>query len=427
MKIRTKLALLLTCVFALASCDKEDDIKEIKEISGVSFSINSLELAIGDTATITATILPYSLSSADIEWADDIKESVRWKSNNPAVATVTQDGLVKAVGKGSCTILFTCGPYADECDIIVRDFDVKALYGQWMSEDSIGYYFQFDGTGKVQNDPLSWTFDGMRLTVQSASESNTFVVVSTEPGKFAYYDITDADKKRYSMQMIARQITADDLKHGVKQVEGKDGLKYEAVDMGLPDGVLWATSNLMAQSPAQAGDFYAWGETETKERYILEKYKWYNDTILELTKYINNENAEPVTLESQDDAASVIMGGKWRMPTQQEIKMLCDKCMIIWSRLDDVDGLLFISMEKGYEGNSLFFPLPGMELNYTGHITQGRMTMAVYWSSTLSGSDDFSAYCLQMSNMPSIEVFAAYYPSSTTKRWSGAYIRPVTK
>lgn len=35
MKIRTKLALLLTCVFALASCDKEDDIQEIKEISGV--------------------------------------------------------------------------------------------------------------------------------------------------------------------------------------------------------------------------------------------------------------------------------------------------------------------------------------------------------------------------------------------------------
>ena len=36
---------------------------------------------------------------------------------------------------------------------------------------------------------------------------------------------------------------------------------YEFVDLGLPSGTLWATCNVGATSPEQAGLYFAWGET----------------------------------------------------------------------------------------------------------------------------------------------------------------------
>lgn len=43
--------------------------------------------------------------------------------------------------------------------------------------------------------------------------------------------------------------------------------KYEWVDLGLPSGTLWATFNVGAFSPEEFGDYFAWGETETKDDY----------------------------------------------------------------------------------------------------------------------------------------------------------------
>ena len=36
---------------------------------------------------------------------------------------------------------------------------------------------------------------------------------------------------------------------------------HEFVNLGLPSGTLWATCNVGATSPEQAGLYFAWGET----------------------------------------------------------------------------------------------------------------------------------------------------------------------
>ena len=46
----------------------------------------------------------------------------------------------------------------------------------------------------------------------------------------------------------------------------------EAVDMGL--SVKWASFDLGASKPEEYGDYYAWGETETKDDYSWASYKW---------------------------------------------------------------------------------------------------------------------------------------------------------
>ena len=49
-----------------------------------------------------------------------------------------------------------------------------------------------------------------------------------------------------------------------------DANGHEFVDLGLPSGTLWATCNIGALAPEEAGNHYAWGETETKTNYSLE-------------------------------------------------------------------------------------------------------------------------------------------------------------
>ena len=48
----------------------------------------------------------------------------------------------------------------------------------------------------------------------------------------------------------------------------------EYVDMGLPSGTYWANMNLGATEPYECGCYFAYGETEPKETFTWENYKW---------------------------------------------------------------------------------------------------------------------------------------------------------
>lgn len=139
---------------------------------------------------------------------------------------------------------------------------------------------------------------------------------------------------------------------------------YQWVDMGLPSGTLWATCNLGATKPTEYGDYYAWGETETKESYSPYTYKWFEGTnSFEIIKYgvlsIPDESGFIQTLlELEDDAAYVKLGGNWRMPTIEEFEELLDSrytnsCLI---NKNNVKGYLIVSKKNG---NTIFLPAAG--------------------------------------------------------------------
>lgn len=64
------------------------------EVSSISLSKTSLDLAVGKSATLIATILPDNATD----------KSVTWKSSDETVATVTQGGVVTGVGVGFAAI-----------------------------------------------------------------------------------------------------------------------------------------------------------------------------------------------------------------------------------------------------------------------------------------------------------------------------------
>ena len=162
----------------------------------------------------------------------------------------------------------------------------------------------------------------------------------------------------------------------------KDGYGY--VDLGLPSGLLWAYSNVGASSPIEYGNYYAWGETETKETYDWETYQYCDGSELTQTKYCNDEGFglngytdTLTTLESGDDAASVNWGGNWRMPTLDEMQELVDNCDTTWTSQNGLKGLLFTSRTNG---NSIFLPAAGYLYD---NDDDGADFNGYYWTSSL--------------------------------------------
>ena len=166
---------------------------------------------------------------------------------------------------------------------------------------------------------------------------------------------------------------------------------HDYVDLGLPSGMLWATCNVGASKPEEYGDYYAWGETETKTRYVWSTYMWCEGTKTSMTKYCKYDSYgvvdNKVTLEYSDDIARVKWGGKWRMPTYSEFNELKDHCSFYAETINGIKGIKVVS-DRNYK--SVFFPLAGF---YSNNSLYDAGKIFSCWSSSLSSGDSFDAYC----------------------------------
>ena len=160
-----------------------------------------------------------------------------------------------------------------------------------------------------------------------------------------------------------------------------NGHKY--VDLGL--SVKWATMNVGATTPEGYGDYFAWGETSTKDTYDWSTYFDTNDGGDTFTKY-NNEGGKTV-LDPEDDAAHVNWGGSWRMPTKAEWQELLDNCTWTWTTQNGINGYKVTSNKEGYTDRFIFLPASGSrydsDIRYVG-------SSGGYWSS--SRGEGYSDY-----------------------------------
>ena len=188
---------------------------------------------------------------------------------------------------------------------------------------------------------------------------------------------------------------------------------YEYVDLGLPSGLKWANYNVGATSPEDYGGYYAWGETEEKEDYSWETYKWCNGSHDTMTKYCTNSSYGTVdnktVLDPEDDVAHVKWGGDWRMPTKAEQDELRNNCSWAWTTQNGANGYKV----TGPNGNSIFLPAAGYRDG-----TGGRGHFSYYWSGSLSSNNSNNACSLGFYDG------GWYYISM---RCSGLSVRPVCK
>ncbi len=159
----------------------------------------------------------------------------------------------------------------------------------------------------------------------------------------------------------------------------------EWVDLGLPSGLLWAKCNLGATKPEEYGDYYAWGETDTKEVYLWETYKYCTAMdekgwVKTLSKYnTDSEYGTPdhlTTLQPSDDVATAKLGNGARMPTETEWRELIANTTSEWTSENGVYGRKLTASN----GKSLFFPAAG---GRDGSELYDAGEDGVYWSSSL--------------------------------------------
>ena len=75
------------------------EVTVIRDLTGVVVSPKTLDITIGGTALLTATVQP----------SDASNKHVSWESSDPTIATVDQNGMVTALKLGTVTITATAG------------------------------------------------------------------------------------------------------------------------------------------------------------------------------------------------------------------------------------------------------------------------------------------------------------------------------
>lgn len=133
--------------------------------------------------------------------------------------------------------------------------------------------------------------------------------------------------------------------------ESSKGIKYynnhrnnwfnyiEYVDLGLPSGTLWATMNIGAKKITEVGNKFAWGEIIPNVGGSYDNYKWgTSDT--NITKY--NETDGKYILDDEDDAAYVMFGQGWSLPTPDDWVELHNTSYCGWNSYGTI-GNIYIS------------------------------------------------------------------------------------
>lgn len=216
--------------------------------------------------------------------------------------------------------------------------------------------------------------------------------------------------------ICAMQACSDEDDDSSKVLENGNVLinGHEAVDLGL--SVKWATCNVGSYTPEGCGEYYAWGETETKSDYSWETYKWCEGTIETFTKYCTDDGYGKVdnrtVLTSSDDVATVKWGKKWRIPTKEEIEELIDECTWTMTTQNGMNGYLVV----GPSGKSIFLPAAGGRLSTSLY---GRGSSGYYWSATLNEDGSRNAYYLGFGD--------GYYYRNNSYRSDGFTVRSVTE
>lgn len=99
-----------------------------KNVTGVSLPFDELELNIGETKILSATVIPDSASN----------RMVYFSSSNPDIVSVDKTGNIKALkeGQATITVMTDDGNFTDTCLIIVKD-GTPALYFDFTSDARI--------------------------------------------------------------------------------------------------------------------------------------------------------------------------------------------------------------------------------------------------------------------------------------------------
>ncbi len=324
-----------------------------------------------------------------------------------------------------------------------------------------GYYFNKWSDGNTDN-PRNFTISNAEITLTAQFVQNPLLTISASENGSIETEVNGRYARGSSVTITAKPDDgcgfvswSDGNTDNPRTITiGNEDISLVAlfavlffaptVDLDLESGTLWATCNLGAAKPWEYGHYYAWGETETKDIYEWEIYKYCKGSFETLTKYCSDAQCgyngftdNLTTLELPDDAATAVLGAGWTMPTHAEWKELSNQCYWVWSSNYNNQGvygyIVYKAKAEGDKGTKvfndgtpsasysfkdahIFLPAAGCRGTYLGYAG----SYGAYWSASL---DKYYPYYALDCDFYSSDVD----PSYSGDRSLGRSVRPVRR
>ena len=179
---------------------------------------------------------------------------------------------------------------------------------------------------------------------------------------------------------------------------------HDWIDLGLPSGLKWATCNVGANNPEDYGNYYAWGETETKSTYTI------------ANSITHGVEMEDISGNPEYDAASANWGSRWRMPTEEEYRELQYECTWQWTTQNGVYG----QKVTGPNGNYIFLPAAGYRCE-SSLLEAGEC--GYYWTSTTNNDETYE----YDDDAESLIITNVAWVLGREYRYKGYTVRPVSE
>lgn len=367
-------------------------------VASIELDQTSLSIKPGETAILTATVKPDNATD----------KTVTWTSLGPEIATVDETGKVTAVKNGSATITAKAGEKSAECKVTVCIPVTSIELDNTELGLKVGKTTTLIATVKPDNatdKTIVWSSSDSEI----ATVDETGMVTAIKDGT-AIITVKAGEKTASCEVIVFSSIYVGNAVDLDIIITREDGSAYK---------LLWADCNLGTDKPEGYGDYYAWGETEEKDNYSWETYKFrasgdsYDN--VQFSKYNTKESYGPVdnitVLDPEDDVAHVKLGGKWRMHTDVEWKELLNNCTWTWTTQNEVYGCLLTSKKNG---NTIFFPAAGCGDGTNLYSTDAP---GYYWSASLHTYNPYLAW--------DISFFPILADTGNMNRCFGLSVRPV--
>ena len=255
--------------------------------------------------------------------------------------------------------------------------------------------------------------NGELIYTETLNRGELFTYKLSDTSDLEFLGYVDKSGKLYTNPISINSDLNLTVKWLNKIPTGSDN-SHDYVDLGLPSGTKWATTNVGATTPEDRGNTYAWGEIETKTYYSQDNYRFWipsNTSYVNFSKYVTSSmygNVDNKTiLELSDDAANYNWGGNWRIPSKVELNELKDNCQWIYTKRNNSLGYLVLSKTNN---NWIFLP-------ETGSSSSAKDCL---YLSNCQGWAEYLSYSLQCNNT-SIQTF------NNVARYNKYLIRPINK
>ncbi len=317
MKKLVLLTLVLLTPFMLSSCSSSSvstnqgtvivpTHTETISVTGISLDVSSLELTIGDTYRLIATLTPSNASD----------KTITWKSSDESVASI-DNGLLTALKVGSASITATAGSYNATCEVEVKDNTPSVVNVTGISVDEeifllkgnnaqLHYYIS---PSNATNKNVSWKSSNNSI----ASVSDVGLVSAHEVGQ-AYISVI-SENGGYTASCLVN-VTTDEV-----SVEGVS-LNYETLSIyedttvvltativpynATNKNVTWDSSDTSVASVDQSGIVEALNKGETTISVITEDGGYLASCLLTV---LEKENPGPYIPD--DDVYTITEAGEY--------------------------------------------------------------------------------------------------------------------